>query len=264
MTPDRYLDVLTTDGARLAQVARATELDDPIPSCPGWTVADCVLHTGAVFFNKAGWLDFGRRPQAGEYESEPIPGEALVDYYERALAAIVGALESRDPTAPADSWWPRDQTVGFWYRRMAQEVAVHRVDVEDAQGAPGPVPDDVAVDGIDEVLHVFLEEDWPSFTPDDWGGVDPEAGAGATVLVRAGGRAWATTLGPDAMPTTDVDPDAPEAEAEGGAAADATVTGDPENVLLWLWGRRPDAAVHLEGDRDVLAAFRARLVLATQ
>ena len=122
------------------------------------------------------------------------------------------------------------------------------------------MPDDVAVDGIDEVLHVFLEEDWPDFTPDDWDGVDPGAGAGATVLVRAGGRAWATTLGPDAMPTVDVDPQAAEAEA----GATATVSGDPENVLLWLWGRRPDAAVHLDGDRDVLAAFRARLVLATQ
>jgi uncharacterized protein (TIGR03083 family) len=257
MTPDRYLDVLTTDGARLARTARAAGLDDPIPSCPGWTVRECVWHTGQVFFNKARWLGIGRRPQAGEYESEPPAGAGLVDWYERALATIVDALRSRDPEAAADSWWPRDQTVGFWYRRMAQEVAVHRVDVEDAHGAPTPIPDDVAVDGIDEVLHVFLEEDWPSLTAEDWDGVDPAAGAGATVVVRAGGRAWATTLGPDAMPTTDIPSGA------GGAAA-ATVSGDPENVLLWLWGRRPDEAVGLDGDRDALDAFRARLVLATR
>jgi hypothetical protein len=35
-------------------------------------------------------------------------------------------------------------------------------------------------------------------------------------------------------------------------------------VLLWLWGRRPDAAVALDGDTAALRALRDRLVLSTQ
>ncbi|HKY67770.1 MAG TPA: hypothetical protein VJM49_15415, partial [Acidimicrobiales bacterium] len=62
-----------------------------------------------------------------------------------------------------------------------------------------------------------------------------------------------STLGPDTIPL--VRDDGP---------ADATVAGDPEPVLLWLWGRRPDAAVSLDGDPAVLRAYRDRLVLATQ
>lgn len=264
MTPERYLAVLRSDGARLAEAARAAGLDAPIPSCPGWTVRECVLHTGEVFRNKARWLEIGLRPASDQFESEPPAGVGPIDWYDESLAVIVAALESRDPAAPADTWWPPDRTVGFWYRRMAQEVVVHRLDVEDALGAPTPVPDDVAVDGIDEVLHTFLDEDWATLTPEDWAGVDPEAGAGATILVRSGGGAWASTLAPDAIATVTLDPAHADGEADGGGGATATVEGAPESVLLWLWGRRPDAEVDLNGDLAAIRAFRARLMLATQ
>ena len=39
---------------------------------------------------------------------------------------------------------------------MAQETAVHRVDVESGFDAVTPVDDELAVDGIDEVLDWFL------------------------------------------------------------------------------------------------------------
>jgi uncharacterized protein (TIGR03083 family) len=280
LAPERYLEVLRTDGARLAAAARAVDPAAAIPSCPGWVVADCVAHTGTVFRHKAVWLDIGRRPVAGEYEGEPPAGADLVEWYEASLAEVVDALERRDPAAPANSWWPPDQTVGFWYRRMAQEVAVHRVDVEDALGEPTPIPTDVAVDGIDEVLHAFLGEAWRALAREDWAGVDPEAGAGRTIVVRAGGHAWATTLGPDEVTTVRLGQGGSgedgsgvgggEAVAGGGqdgagdGMGDAVVSGDPATVLLWLWGRRPDADVAVDGDREAVAAFRARLVLATQ
>ncbi|MBN2623563.1 MAG: maleylpyruvate isomerase N-terminal domain-containing protein, partial [Acidimicrobiales bacterium] len=49
MRPDRYLDLVEQDGRRLAEVAAAGDLDAPIPSCPGWAVRDCVVHTGEVY-----------------------------------------------------------------------------------------------------------------------------------------------------------------------------------------------------------------------
>ena len=60
---------------------------------------------------------------------------------------------------PAWSWWEPDQTVGFWYRRMALETVVHRVDVETQFGPPSAIDAALAVDGIDEVLTLMLAGD---------------------------------------------------------------------------------------------------------
>jgi hypothetical protein len=87
---------------------------------------------------------------------------------------------------------------------------------------------------------------------DEWGDVDPRAGEGTTIAVRSG-DVWRSTLGPDTV-----------AFHRGDGAADASVSGDPESVLLWLWGRRPDGAVALDGDPSALRAFRDRLRIATQ
>ena len=51
--------------------------------------------------------------------------------------------------------------------------------------------------------------------------------------------------------------------AEDAGTADATIGGDPSDVLLWLWGRAPDARVSRSSDEDA-RLLRARLTLATQ
>jgi uncharacterized protein (TIGR03083 family) len=247
----RYLELIERDGRRLGDAARRADLDAPVPSCPGWTVRDCVAHTAEVYQHKIACIRLGRRP-GDDYEQEAPPGVALLDWFDTSLAVLLAELRDRGPDAPAHTWWAGDQTVGFWYRRMAQETAVHRVDVEDALGDPTPVDAELAVDGIDEVLDLFLSEEWADMPADQWGGVDPHAGEGATIVVRSG-RTWRSTLSADRITL-----------ARDDGPADASVSGDPEAVLLWLWGRRPDAAVSLDGDPSALAAYRDRLRLATQ
>ena len=60
-------------------------------------------------------------------------------WFEAALDELVRELVDRGPAAPSFTWWPPDQTVGFWDRRMAQETAGHRAVVESAydEGTPG-------------------------------------------------------------------------------------------------------------------------------
>jgi uncharacterized protein (TIGR03083 family) len=250
--PERYLELIEQDGRRFGDVARRADLAAAIPSCPGWTVRDCVAHTAEVYQHKVACMRL-QRQTGDEYEQEPPPGVDLLDWFDGSLATLLTELRDRGPDAPSYTWWPADQTVGFWYRRMAQETAVHRLDVEDGAGEPTPVDAELAADGIDEVLDLFLSDDWSSVTPDEWGDVDPRAGEGRTVAVRSGGRVWRSTLGADRIPL-----------ARDDGPADATVAGDPEAVLLWLWGRRPDASVALDGDDAALTAFRDRLRLATQ
>jgi uncharacterized protein (TIGR03083 family) len=252
LTPERYLDALNADAERLVAIPAADPgvLDSAVPTCPGWTVADAVRHTAEVYLNKVECMRLGREPDVWPPE---LPGDDPVGAFRVGLEELLTELQTRGPEAPSYTWFPDEQTVGFWYRRMAQETAVHRFDVESAIGDIGPVVDDLAVDGIDEVLRVFLGYDMTGVPAEAWGDVDPRAEVGRTMLVRCGAESWRLTLTPARVEV-----------ASSPAAADVTVTGEPSELLLWLWGRRPDTAVRVEGDASVLAAVRGRLHLATQ
>jgi predicted lipid carrier protein YhbT len=73
------------------------------------------------------------------------------------------------------------------------------------------------------------------------------------VAISTGGRTWLVTLEREAV----------SIDEEVGDA-DATLSGDPSDVLLWLWGRSPDERLTRSGDDDAIRLLRARLVLATQ
>ncbi|MGN6331227.1 MAG: maleylpyruvate isomerase family mycothiol-dependent enzyme [Motilibacteraceae bacterium] len=241
---DRYLALLRADGERLAQVADGA-LEAPVPPCPGWSVRDAVVHTASVYGHKAACIRLGRRPEEGEWATEPAAGVDVVAWFRATLHDLTALLEQHGPDAAAYTWWPPEQTTGFWFRRMALETAVHRVDVESAVGQVTAVDDDLAVDGVDEVLALMLgSEDWTQ---------DPVPGNEGLVAVRTGDRAWRVELRPDAVTVT-----------EGVGAAEATVTGEPSELFLWLWGRRPDEAVRVEGDDAAVRRLRERISLATQ
>jgi hypothetical protein len=52
--------------------------------------------------------------------------------------------------------------------------------------------------------------------------------------------------------------------ANEGGEADAMLTGDSSDVLLWLWGRVSDDRVEQAGDLEAHRLMRTRLVMATQ
>jgi len=254
LSPERYLELLQADAGRLVEAARLGPLTLDVPPCPGWTVHDAVHHTAVVYHHKVACMRLQRRPEEGEWPQPPLEeGGDLLPWFEASLRMLVDELEQRGPDAPSYTWLPEDQTVGFWYRRMAQETAVHRVDVESAHDCMTPVADDLAVDGVDEVLALMLTDDWSDLPAEEWGDVSPQAGAGGVIAVRTGDSGWRVTLNPDRI----------DVVREPGAAS-AQVTGEPSEVLLWLWGRRPDSAVRLSGDPALLTAFRDRLRLANQ
>ena len=237
-----YVEHVRQDGERLTDVASGS-LTREVPSCPGWNVNDLVSHVAEVYEHKIACTALGHAPDPWppEWPADRDPIEWLGDAHQRLL----GMFEVSDATTPSATWWPPDQTVGFWARRMAQETAVHRIDGELAIGAPTPVDAELAVDGVDEILVIMLAGDW-SDEPDD-------AATGQRVAISAGGRTWRVTLEREAVSVDE--------EAED---ADATLSGDPSNVLLWLWGRAPDEGVTRSGDEDAIRLLRSRLVLATQ
>jgi len=245
MTPDTFLTRLKSDAARLAEMADH-DLDAEVPPCPGWTVRDVVEHTGAVYSHKVACMRLPEGPEhVDDWNHGPGEGEDLLGWFQERYNELVTELTSRGPDASSYTWYDPDQTVGFWFRRMAQETAVHRVDVESAFDAVTAVEHDLAVDGIDEVLDLFLV-----YQAED---VGPDGPGRGTVAVRTGQHIWRLTLSADDV-----------ALSREPGPADAVVSGEPSELLLWLWGRRPDSAVLLEGDGELLSGFRARLKVVTQ
>lgn len=245
MTPEDFLSHLRDDAMRIVEVA-GRDPDAEVPPCPGWTVRDAVVHTGAVYSHKVACMRLPDGPQkVDDWDHGPPDGQDTVAWFRERYDELAGELTARDSASSSYTWYDADQTVGFWIRRMAQETAVHRVDVESAFDAVTPVADDLAVDGIDEVLDLFLV-----YQAED---VGPDGPGRGTVAVRTGDHIWRATLDAD---------DVSLSREPGGS--DAVVSGEPSELLLWLWGRRPDEAVTLEGDRELLRGFRSRLEVVTQ
>ncbi len=147
---------------------------------------------------------------------------------------------------------PPDQTVAFWIRRMTQETVIHRIDAELAAGVESaPISQDLAVDGIDEVLDRFLAFASHHFREDFAGALDSLTGQ--RVLVETDGASWLVNLDPTVVTLTEPD-----------GTADATVRADPETLLRWLWRRTDEDAVTTEGDPTAVAALYAVLKGATQ
>jgi uncharacterized protein (TIGR03083 family) len=238
---------VAADEARLREMA-GRGLDAPVPSCPGWTVADLIRHVAEVYLHKVACIRTGARPDPWQPDLSGDP-LALLD---RSYAALVEELD-RDPSSFAYTWYEPDQTVGFWVRRMAQETVIHRVDGELAAGEPvTPIPADLAIDGIDEVLHLFLAYDTVKY-PAEFG--PALAGSdGRTVLVTAGEESWSVRPTPDGV----------QISAAGADESAARVEGDPQGVLLWLWRRADANAVKIDGDPGLIDRLLELLKGATQ
>jgi uncharacterized protein (TIGR03083 family) len=244
----RYLACLESDYQRLRAVAKDAAAA-PVPSCPEWTMADLVRHVAEVYVDKTETM----RQNAEQSWPPALAGDDPLTALDGAYAALVAELTTRPFTETTLTWYGPDQTVGFWVRRMAQETVIHRVDAEQAAGAElAPIPDDLAVDGIDEVLVRFLSYmsfEYPKMLGERLTGCD-----GRAVLVDAGHTRWSVRLAPGGL-----------AVSTGPFEATAArVSGTPTEVLLWLWRRADDSAVKVDGDTELVETLREMMGDATQ
>lgn len=256
MDPARHLQILHDQG-RLVAAADPAHLGATVPTLPDWTVERVVRHLGKVHRWVAGALALA--PGEGMDaigELEPMPsGPAALESYRAALDDLVEAFEARDPTDPVATF-VGPGTVGWWLRRQAHEVMVHRIDVHDAvQAAGGPAPDpvpvDAAADGIDEWARVFVATRWAQRV-----GELPADLVGRTVHVHgtddppaADGEEWLLAFGSEGVTV----------EASH-AKGDVALRGPAADLLLVLWRRRPLEVVDVVGDGAVaeLLVDRAR------
>lgn len=241
-----YAKYLAADATRLR--AAAGDLTASVPTCPDWTVADLVRHVAEVYLHKTECMRRNARPEDWPPD---LSGEEPLALFDRAYAALSAEFAARSPESPAWTWYAPEQNAGFWLRRMAQETVIHRVDAELAAGVPASqVPDELALDGADEVLERFLgygSRTWK----EDLGGLLDDLD-GRAVRISAGDRTWVAALTKDGVWVAD----------HGDSAA--SVSAAPQPLLLWLWRRAGDEVVTIDGDQALVAKLRALLGAVTQ
>jgi uncharacterized protein (TIGR03083 family) len=240
MDTDRFVDAVTDGSRRLADAAEVAGIDAPLPTCPGWTVRDLLEHV-------VGGDNWARTivAQAGEgviqsvdrMPPEPgLDGPVLLSVFRSGAEELAATLRAVDPATPAWTFSPSDRTAAFWRRRRAHESTVHRCDAEAAAGSPTGVDADLAVDGIDELLTVFLPRRAANF----------DAVGDATVHLHC----------------TDADGEWLVARRDSEltvvrehAKGDVAVRGAAADLYLFVWGRVPADRLEVFGDTGLLDRF---------
>lgn len=262
LTHDRMLDALEAQVGLVRFALDRAELDTAVDSCPGWSVGDLVLHLGAVNWwggenVRAG--DPGQRARGmGAIRDSAPPADdgaaALERWYAGLADEMLRTFGAADPAAPV--WtFAGPGRADYWLRRQLHETAIHRWDLEHALGgedATTPLPEDVAVDTVDE----FCTEMYPRMSA----GLPPlPVGIRLRAELHAPERLsdGAAPVGSRA-PGPDLEWTLPGPDGAGSVA----VTGPPETLALLLWGRvgADEPGLEISGDRAALdAALEAGL-----
>jgi len=232
VTPDEWLEALRKGIAAVAATP-PEYLTQDAPSCPGWTARDLVAHLGGVHRWAVGVI-VGQKVPYTDLDPEAPAGEDVLEWYTERADKLIATLASSDLDAPTKSPFG-ERPVRFWFRRQAQEVAVHRWDIGHAYRGwdVDPLDAALAADGIGEWSEVF--------TPRRIGrdGGTPEELRGARILLKADDAAGSWLLRADADGIGIVDDD---------GAPDATIAASTSDLLLALWRRVPLSRLAVDGD----------------
>jgi uncharacterized protein (TIGR03083 family) len=243
----RLIDERST--AFRAAVAVAPSLDVQVPTCPEWTLFDLVRHLGEGRHTWAATIAAGPTATAKSTPQDapavPREREALLAWLAASTQELLDALREAGPDRGCWVWWGKSQsprTCAAVARRQLHEIAVHSYDAQLTVGAPQPLPDEVALDGVEEFLSTICTTTvaWPH----EPAAVDYHA---------TEGRSWRNWLSDDGaraarLPTPGEDPD----------TADASARGTANELVLALYGRIPLDSLKLDGNRllfDQLVAW---------
>lgn len=259
MDKEAYLNALHDAAAALAAAARLG-LRVPVPSCPGWVVADLVVHTGGVhraqaeivrtraqeplsitremFTSVSGLLEWLERStlMGGQTDLDAIP-EGLVAWFEDGAQRLESVLWEADPDETV--WnWSGDHRVAHYLRMLPIETAVHRWDAQLAQGRPEPIARELAREGIGQTFEVMA--------PFRRRLAEAPPGQGEVYQFRQtdGDGAWRLRFYGDAV---DVE--------NGHGDADVSVAASASDLFLFLWHRIPATDLHVGGDGALLARY---------
>lgn len=255
LTPAEHVQRLAAAMERFTAALAEADLAAPVPGCPGWDVADLGSHLGGVHRWARGAIVEGH-PGVDPGDG-PRERDALVAWYREGADDLLDTLNTADPADPCWSFGPKPSRVAFWCRRQDHETWMHLWDARSAKAgaAAGAAADAdptagsaliepvLAADGLDETAAMFFPRQVRLRR------IGPLARSLALEPTDAAGR-WVLAgdgTGPAGAPD---------------AAAEATVRGPAEALLLLLWKRAAptDPRIAAAGDPDALGSVLAEAI----
>jgi uncharacterized protein (TIGR03083 family) len=240
-----HIEALRREGNVLAAAADESEPGVSIPTCPGWTMRDLLLHLGGVHRWAAAHVADARTQVIDVAQPfdivDTLPADdELVQWFVDGHAALVATLESASADVECFAFLPAPSPLAFWARRQAHETAIHRADAESPSGHVTPYPIDFAIDGIDELLLGFASRprrEEPTEAP-------------RTVQLTAtdADSQWSLSIAP------------PKVTVDGARTrADCRVRASASDLYLLLWNRLDVHDLEATGDTTVVDLWRTTM-----
>jgi len=243
LSPELRIETLEQEGGRIVDLATPANLDNPVPSCPDWTMRDLVSHLARIY-GWAGTIVEGQLQERPDRDALPARPEemSVVDWLSDRLDFLLGALRRTPRTVPIWNFTGTPAPAGWWIRRQANETIIHRVDAElAAHAAVTDVEPPVAADVVDELFELFGFEatDLEGFdhAADLWIHLHATDGEGAEWTIDTGARRFS------------------RAHMKG----DVALRGPSFSLARWLTGRASIGTLEAFGDTAAADAWRASI-----
>jgi uncharacterized protein (TIGR03083 family) len=244
---------LATAAEWFAVTVASADLHAPVPTCPGWSTYDLVVHLGNIHAWAATIVETGQ--VAVEQNDEPSSRKprTVAEWYAGKAEDLYEVLRQAHPDAPCWNFAFGLGTASFWPRRQLHETTIHGIDLALASGRIPELRSDVCTDGIDEALRVFLHRMHMRGHP-------AALSAPMSVMATDTGRGWTVRPTADGVPAQQAVPEVVDVLMAG---ADR-IEGPAASVYALLWKRLPqsDETVRLIGDEARINAFLASRLTA--
>jgi uncharacterized protein (TIGR03083 family) len=218
--------------AAFAEVVAGVAEDRRVPTCPDWLLRDLVGHIGQAPRWAAGIVRSGApAPVPDPRDADPGPPSAWTGWLLAGADELVDAVAEAGADTPV--WTPLGpRPARWWLHRLLADLVVHTADAALTAGVPYQVTTALAADTICDGLELLATPALATFPGSREGTIAlrPSTGDGWLVTRAAGGHAW----------------------RHGAGAADVTLSGSTQDLLLVLTHRLPLDRVTVAGDRALV------------
>jgi uncharacterized protein (TIGR03083 family) len=151
-----YAVALLEQNRVFGELIRSGEPSTPIPTCPGWSLKQLMLHVGRgdrwaaqiIADRVDGYLD----PRTVENGKPPPDPDEAIAWLHGGARLLIDAIDDVGVETPV--WTFLGPRPAYWWaRRRLHEATVHRADGALALGLDYPLAPELAVDGIGEWLE---------------------------------------------------------------------------------------------------------------
>jgi len=241
-----FTAALIAENTAFAELLREADLSTPVPTCPGWTLEQLLRHVGRgerwcaqIVSERATEMVDPRTVPGGK---PPVDQSDKIEWLHDGIRSFLSAV---DQTGADTVVWTflGPKPAGWWIRRRANEIAVHRADAAIALDADFAIDPELAADVITEWLERVIIQ------------VGDALEDGQTLHLHATDPGldvaeWTIQRGPDGITFNH----------EHGTGVTTALRGPARDLMLAIVRRRAASELDLEifGDEAVWDTWLAR------